>query len=180
MLVSNIIILLGLAVNVNCQIFNTVDYIASQSSLTTAYNLIIDFNLEDTLRNGEFTIFAPSDNAFANLDPEILNKFENNPQYQLSVLQLHVTPGFVDIPSLLNLANTGQPLVTLGDPLSVVFEQPNRLFLVAPNGMCFRCILLLYGCNILIDYLIQVKCILNIYNPNNIILIFRCSISSIY
>jgi len=50
-------------------------------------------NLVDTLNNGEFTVFAPTDDAFAKLPPETIEKLKTDAPLLSSILTYHVVPG---------------------------------------------------------------------------------------
>ncbi|MBF6498676.1 fasciclin domain-containing protein [Nocardia cyriacigeorgica] len=50
-------------------------------------------NLVDTLNSGEFTIFAPVDEAFAAVDPATLEALKTDAQLLATVLTYHAVPG---------------------------------------------------------------------------------------
>jgi uncharacterized surface protein with fasciclin (FAS1) repeats len=50
-------------------------------------------NLVDTLNSGEFTVFAPTDAAFAKIDPATLEKLKTDAPLLTSILTYHVVPG---------------------------------------------------------------------------------------
>ncbi|AVH24648.1 fasciclin domain-containing protein [Nocardia cyriacigeorgica] len=50
-------------------------------------------NLVDTLNSGEFTIFAPVDEAFAAVDPATLEALKTDAQLLTTVLTYHAVPG---------------------------------------------------------------------------------------
>jgi uncharacterized surface protein with fasciclin (FAS1) repeats len=50
-------------------------------------------NLVDTLNGGEFTVFAPTDDAFAKLDAATLDKLKVDSDLLTSILAYHVVPG---------------------------------------------------------------------------------------
>ncbi|MEU3012206.1 fasciclin domain-containing protein [Nocardia asteroides] len=50
-------------------------------------------NLVDTLNSGEFTVFAPVDDAFAALDPATLETLKTDSALLTSILTYHVVPG---------------------------------------------------------------------------------------
>lgn len=52
-----------------------------------------DVNLVDTLDGGEFTVFAPTDDAFAKLDPATLETLKTDSELLTSILTYHVVPG---------------------------------------------------------------------------------------
>jgi len=52
-----------------------------------------DVNLVDTLNGSEFTVFAPTDEAFAKLDPATIETLKTDPDLLSSILTYHVVPG---------------------------------------------------------------------------------------
>ncbi|MEV3903982.1 fasciclin domain-containing protein [Mycobacterium sp. NPDC050551] len=50
-------------------------------------------NLVDTLNGGEFTVFAPTDDAFAKIDPATIDKLKTDSDLLTSILTYHVVPG---------------------------------------------------------------------------------------
>jgi uncharacterized surface protein with fasciclin (FAS1) repeats len=50
-------------------------------------------NLVDTLNNGQFTVFAPTDQAFAKIDPATIEKLKTDAPLLTSILTYHVVPG---------------------------------------------------------------------------------------
>ncbi|MCG7583144.1 MULTISPECIES: fasciclin domain-containing protein [Mycolicibacterium] len=52
-----------------------------------------DVNLVETLDGGEFTVFAPTDDAFAKLDPATIETLKTDSDLLTSILTYHVVPG---------------------------------------------------------------------------------------
>lgn len=50
-------------------------------------------NLVETLDSGQFTVFAPTDDAFAKLDPATVEKLKTDSDLLTSILTYHVVPG---------------------------------------------------------------------------------------
>ena len=50
-------------------------------------------NLVDTLNSGEFTVFAPTDDAFAKIDPATMEKLKTDSDLLTKILTYHVVPG---------------------------------------------------------------------------------------
>ena len=50
-------------------------------------------NLVDTLNNGQFTVFAPTDDAFAKIDAATIDKLKTDSELLTSILTYHVVPG---------------------------------------------------------------------------------------
>jgi uncharacterized surface protein with fasciclin (FAS1) repeats len=55
-----------------------------------------DVNLVDTLNSGEFTVFAPVDDAFAKIDPATIDKLKTDSATLSSILTYHVVPGQIN------------------------------------------------------------------------------------
>lgn len=52
-----------------------------------------DVNLVDTLNGGQFTVFAPTDAAFAKLDPATVEQLKTDDALLTQILTYHVVPG---------------------------------------------------------------------------------------
>jgi uncharacterized surface protein with fasciclin (FAS1) repeats len=65
------------------------------TTLTSAISgkLNPDVNLVDTLNGGDFTVIAPTDAAFAKLDPATIDKLKTDAPLLTSILTYHVIPG---------------------------------------------------------------------------------------
>jgi uncharacterized surface protein with fasciclin (FAS1) repeats len=65
------------------------------TTLTSAVSgkLNPNVNLVDTLNGSEFTVFAPTDAAFAKIDPATINKLKTDSDLLNSILTYHVVPG---------------------------------------------------------------------------------------
>ncbi len=50
-------------------------------------------NLVETLNNGEFTVFAPTNDAFAKLPPQTIETLKTDSEMLTSILTYHVVPG---------------------------------------------------------------------------------------
>jgi uncharacterized surface protein with fasciclin (FAS1) repeats len=50
-------------------------------------------NLVDTLNGGQFTVFAPTDDAFAKIDPATIEQLKTDAPLLTSILTYHVVPG---------------------------------------------------------------------------------------
>jgi transforming growth factor-beta-induced protein len=76
---------------------NTITEIASRTSnLSTLYSALEASGLDAALDGtGPFTVFAPSNDAFAKLDPATLNTIISTPSLLTSLLQYHVVSGEV-------------------------------------------------------------------------------------
>lgn len=65
------------------------------TTLTSALSgqLNPEVNLVDTLNNGEFTVFAPTDDAFAKLPAPTIESLKTDTETLTSILTYHVVPG---------------------------------------------------------------------------------------
>jgi uncharacterized surface protein with fasciclin (FAS1) repeats len=65
------------------------------TTLTSAVSgkLNPNVNLVDTLNGSEFTVFAPTDAAFAKIDPATIDKLKTDSDLLNSILTYHVVPG---------------------------------------------------------------------------------------
>lgn len=90
---------------------------------TELAGLAVDAGLVDALRQGPFTVFAPTDAAFDKLPVDVLHTVQDNPDTLATVLKHHVVKGAISPHQL--AAGT---LTTLaGDTLSVT-KVGNRFF----------------------------------------------------
>ena len=75
-------------------------------------------NLVDTLNGGEFTVFAPTDEAFAKVDPATIEKLKTDAPLLTSILTYHVVPGQADPTQVVGTHKTvqGADLTVTGTP----------------------------------------------------------------
>ena len=75
-----------------------------------------DVNLVETLNNGEFTVFAPTDEAFGKVDPATIDKLKTDSELLTSVLTYHVVSGQADPAAVVGEHKTvqGAPLTVTG------------------------------------------------------------------
>jgi LPXTG-motif cell wall-anchored protein len=94
-----------------------VDAAQSTGNFNTLSSLLKTAGLVDTLKGqGPFTLFAPTDNAFAQLSPQTLDALSKNPQKLAELLKYHVVQGSVNAADVAQLTGTK----TLeGNPLAV-------------------------------------------------------------
>lgn len=82
-----------------------------------------DVNLVETLNKGDYTVFAPTDDAFAKLDPALIEKFKADSVELTALLNYHVVPGDLDPSAVVGEHKTlqGQSLTVSrsGDELRV-------------------------------------------------------------
>ncbi|SNR63870.1 Uncaracterized surface protein containing fasciclin (FAS1) repeats [Lutibacter agarilyticus] len=82
---------------------NIVEIAKSDPNFSTLVSAIVAAELDDVLSNGgPFTVFAPTNAAFAKLDPTTLNNIISNPVLLTALLQYHVVSGEVTSSDLTN------------------------------------------------------------------------------
>ena len=74
-------------------------------------------NLVDTLNGGEFTVFAPTDDAFAKIDPATIEKLKTDSDLLTSILTYHVVPGQASPAQV-----AGEPTTVQGATVTVTGE----------------------------------------------------------
>lgn len=72
---------------------NLVELVVNGKEFSTLEALVIQAGLVDTLKNGEFTVFAPTDAAFAKLPKEVVDYLLSDKEALTKVLLYHVTAG---------------------------------------------------------------------------------------
>jgi uncharacterized surface protein with fasciclin (FAS1) repeats len=80
------------------------------TTLTTAVSgkLNPNVNLVDTLNGSEFTVFAPTDAAFAKIDPATIDKLKTDSDLLSSILTYHVVPGQASPTQVIGMHKTVQ------------------------------------------------------------------------
>ncbi len=75
-----------------------------------------DVNFVDILNKNPYTVFAPTDDAFAKLDPALIDKFKSDGSQLTSVLNYHVVAGDLDPAAVVGEHKTpqGQSLTVSG------------------------------------------------------------------
>ena len=121
-----------------------VDTAASAGSFNTLVAAIKAADLGDTLRSkGPFTVFAPTDEAFAKLPPGTLDdllKPENKSKLQ-SILTYHVVPGKVKAKDVMKLSSAktagGQNLSISSSGNGVMVDNANvvKTDIICSNGV---------------------------------------------
>ncbi|MGX9687851.1 fasciclin domain-containing protein [Deinococcus wulumuqiensis] len=105
------------------------DVLVADERFSTLRDLLSDADLTDMLMSGEYTVFAPTDEAFAALPEGALAAVASNPELLLSLLRYHVVQGRltseqVQVGSLQTVA--GSPL-TIEAELSPAIESSTGL-----------------------------------------------------
>lgn len=100
---------------------NIVEIAKSNPDLSTLVTAVSKAGLVDTLSGpGPFTVFAPTNAAFAALPAGTLDSLLANPTKLADVLKLHVISGAVD--SKAATAAAGTNVTTLGGPVAVALN----------------------------------------------------------
>lgn len=84
------------------EVNSVVDVLELDGRFTTLIDLVAAANLADTLVNGgPFTLFAPTDEAFAQVPPEVVEALLADEELLVQVLTYHLLPGKQNLFSLL-------------------------------------------------------------------------------
>ena len=108
---------------------------AEAGTFTTLVDAVVAAELADTLSTGEYTVFAPTDEAFAkDVDSETLTTLLEDPTGQLSeILTYHVVEGKVTSDDVVKL--DGQDVTTLnGETLKVKITNDGKVKLTDAKG----------------------------------------------
>ncbi len=78
-------------------------------------------NLVDTLNGGQFTIFAPTDEAFAKIDPATIEQLKTDAPLLTNILTYHVVPGQVSPAHVVGTHKTvqGGDVTVTGNPTAL-------------------------------------------------------------
>lgn len=83
------------------QLHDIVGTALTAGSFTELAGLVVDAGLVDTLRGaGPFTVFAPTDAAFAKLPVDTLHAVQDDPKLLATILTYHVVPGALKLADL--------------------------------------------------------------------------------
>jgi uncharacterized surface protein with fasciclin (FAS1) repeats len=83
------------------QMFDIVGTALEATVFTELAGLVVDAGLVDTLRSdGPFTVFAPTDAAFAKIPTATLHQVQDDPELLATVLTYHVVPGKLTLADL--------------------------------------------------------------------------------
>jgi uncharacterized surface protein with fasciclin (FAS1) repeats len=115
---------------------NTIVEVAAQAgTFTTLVDAVTAAGLADTLSGGEYTVFAPTDEAFKPLvDDGTVTELLKNPEGQLTdILLYHVVEGEITAEEIVKL--DGQDVKTLqGGTLKVMVTDDGKVTLVDGAG----------------------------------------------
>ncbi|ACO46462.1 fasciclin domain-containing protein [Deinococcus deserti] len=109
------------------------DVIVADERFSTLRDLLSDAELTETLTTGEFTIFAPTNEAFEALDQDQLALIASNPETLRQVLQYHVVQGRVTAEQI----SGNQALTTLHGGTLMPAQGINGQPLTASNGTIY-------------------------------------------
>jgi uncharacterized surface protein with fasciclin (FAS1) repeats len=84
-----------------------IDIAVNHGSFNTLAKAITEAGLVDTLKGeGPFTVFAPTDEAFAKIDADTLNGVLSDKEKLVSILTYHVVPGKLMAADVMGLDST--------------------------------------------------------------------------
>jgi uncharacterized surface protein with fasciclin (FAS1) repeats len=117
-----------------------VDTAVAAGSFNTLATALQEAGLIETLKGeGPFTVFAPTDEAFAKVPQDQLNALLANKEMLVKVLTYHVVPGKImaaDVTSGQVMTVEGQPLtITTGNGVMVNNANVIKTDIVASNGV---------------------------------------------
>ena len=118
-----------------------VDIAASAGSFNTLVGAVKEADLVDTLKSdGPFTVFAPTDEAFAKLPDGQLEELLQDKEALTKVLTYHVVPGKVTSEEVVNLQSAktveGQSVkISVGDDIRVDNAKIIKADIMASNGV---------------------------------------------
>jgi uncharacterized surface protein with fasciclin (FAS1) repeats len=105
---------------------NLADYVNNAPELTMFARALRQAHLMKVLNGGgQFTIFAPTDSAFAKLSTDQLNALMNNRDELIKVLDYHIIPQRIDAAQALAMSSPTSPATLEGDPLQVTNTSGN-------------------------------------------------------
>lgn len=119
------------------------DAIAAQAELTTLNSLIVKAGLSDTLSGaGPFTVFGPSNQAFAKVPAKTMEALASHPAKLKEVLTYHVLPGKFIAAEVKNgnhktLNGASVALSKAGDFLTVEDALVQTPHVAASNGVVY-------------------------------------------
>lgn len=119
----------------------TVEILAADERFSTLVSLVQQAGLVETINGGEFTIFAPTNEAFAALDAETLEAVGNDTELLTKVLTYHVVPGSLraaDVLASNSLASVESSDIKVSSNEDAAFVNNSKIIetdLVATNGV---------------------------------------------
>ena len=145
-LVTLLLVLVPFGMAMAQQPTNLYDTLAAQGNYKTFLSLVDKANVQQLkAMPGPFTVFAPTDAAFANVPPATMNKIMGDPAIVRDVVYFHMTPGAYmakDLPALKECktmcptANAGVMKFTMmGDKYMVNNANIVKPDMIATNGV---------------------------------------------
>lgn len=110
------------------------DVIVADERFSTLLDLLSDAGLTETLTSGEFTVFAPTNEAFAALDDATLANLAANPEVLRQVLLYHVVQGRLTAEQLASSTSLNS---VQGGTLSLSLSGTTRTVNAAPIAASF-------------------------------------------
>lgn len=117
------------------------DTIAAAPELSTLSGLVVNAGLTDTLKGtGPFTVFAPTNSAFAKVPAKTMDELAKDPVKLKAVLTYHVVPGKVMASDVKNgnaktLNGANLALSKAGDFVTVEDGMVQKSDVAATNGV---------------------------------------------
>ena len=117
------------------------DTLAATPELSTLNSLVVKAGLKDTLKGaGPFTVFAPTNAAFAKVPAKTMDELGKDPEKLKAVLTYHVVPGKVMAADVKNgnaktVNGANLALSKAGDFVTVEDGMVQKADLVATNGV---------------------------------------------
>lgn len=113
-------------VNVSAQDQTIVDIAVGNPDFSTLVSLVQAAGLVETLSGeGPFTVFAPTNEAFAALPAVVVEYLTANPEALTRVLTYHVLPAEVMAEAAMGMTEPGEVATVEGSSLTVVFDGEN-------------------------------------------------------
>ena len=134
------IILSVISTNVSYAQETIVDVAVGNKNFSTLVTALKSADLVGALQgNGPFTVFAPTNDAFAKIDSKTLNSLleEKNQKVLSNILTYHVISGKLvasDVVAALNKNNGSVELIALNGQLITVMEKDGKIWLRDSKG----------------------------------------------
>ncbi|WP_104736146.1 fasciclin domain-containing protein [Hanstruepera ponticola] len=138
-LILTIALTLGVTANASAQ-ESIVEVAVGNEDFTTLVTALKAANLVSALQgDGPFTVFAPTNDAFAKIDSKTLNSLleQKNQKALANILTYHVIPGKItatDVVAALKKGNGMVELKTLNGQMLTVLEKDGKIWLKDSNG----------------------------------------------
>jgi uncharacterized surface protein with fasciclin (FAS1) repeats len=138
-LAASIVVLSGCATSSSP--VSVADTIAAAPELSTLSSLVVKAGLTDTLKSsGPFTVFAPTNAAFAKVPAKTMDDLGKNPEKLKAVLTYHVVPGKVMAADVKNsnaktVNGANLALSKAGDFVTVEDGMVQKADIAATNGV---------------------------------------------